>query len=246
LTRRILRLYPLPAQERATVYEDLELPPAGRRDASRPYVILNMVSSVDGRIAVKGKSSGIGSETDRRTMRTLRSKADAVMVGAGSLRAERLTLGLECPDGPQPLAVIATSSGDIPLEGNLIVGEGQEVLVITHEDVSLHSGEHRVLRLSAQSPGKLDLAEALELLKAEHGVELLLVEGGPRLNYSLISDHLADELFVTLAPKLLGGTPEESLAILNGPILAPRELDLLSAHLADDELYLRYALRPSE
>jgi 2,5-diamino-6-(ribosylamino)-4(3H)-pyrimidinone 5'-phosphate reductase len=245
LTRKILRLYPLPAQERSAIYEDLELPPAGRRDASRPYVIINMVSSVDGRISLKGKSSGIGSETDRQTMRALRSKADAVMVGAGTLRAERLTLGLEDPDGPQPLAVLATSSGDIPLEGNLVAGEGQEVLVITHEGVTVHSGGHRVLRLSGGSPGRLDLAEALELLKAEHAVDLLLVEGGPRLNYSLVSNDLADELFVTLAPKLFGGTPDESLAILNGPILASRELNLLSAHLATGELYLRYDLRPS-
>jgi 2,5-diamino-6-(ribosylamino)-4(3H)-pyrimidinone 5'-phosphate reductase len=245
LTGKILRLYPPPAREisASAIYEDLELPPPVHSETSRPYVIMNMVSSVDGRIAVDGKSSSIGSETDRQTMRTLRSKADAVMVGAGTLRAEKLTLGLDDPGGPQPLAVIATSSGDIPLEANLITAEGQEVLVITREDITLHSGEHRVLRLSAEGSGDLDLGEALEVLKAEHAVDLLLVEGGPRLNYSLISEDLADELFLTLAPTLLGGTPDQSLTILNGPVLVTREMKLLSAHLAGDELYLRYGLR---
>ncbi len=240
---KILRLYPLPARESSTIYEDLELPPAGRREASRPYVIMNMVSSVDGRIAVEGKSSRIGSETDRQTMRTLRSKADAVMVGAGTLRAERLTLGLDDPAWPQPLAVIATGSGDLPLESNLIANEGQEVLVISREQATVRPGDHRVLRLPADGSGNIDLPAALGALKAEQAVDLLLVEGGPRLNYSLISQNLADELFLTLAPKLVGGTPRESLSILDGPILAARDIKLLSAHLAGDELFLRYRLR---
>ena len=240
MTGKILRLYPLPAQEISAIYEDLELPPPERRDASRPYVIINMVASVDGRIALKGKASRIGSQTDRQTMLTLRSKADAVMIGAGTLRAEKLSLGLDDPAVPQPLAIIATTTGDPPLANNLIVSEQQEVLVIAPEDITVHSGG--VLRLSADRSGNIDLTEALRTLQAEHAVDLLLVEGGPSLNYSLISQNLADELFLTLAPKLLGGTLDESLAILDGPVLATRDINLVSAHLAGDELFLRYGL----
>ncbi len=127
----ILRLYPPPAREVSAVYEDLELPPTGHRDAVRPYVIINTVSSVDGRTTMEGKAAGIGSATDRRTMRTLRSKVDAVMIGAGTLRAEKLSLGLDGPDGlPQPLAIIVTDSGEVPLDEHLIVEEGQEVLIL--------------------------------------------------------------------------------------------------------------------
>ena len=147
LTGKMLRLYPLPVREVSAIYEDLDLGAARPRDASRPYVILNMVGSVDGRAAVEGKASGLGSETDRQTMRTLRARADAVMVGAGTLRAERLTLGLDARAGPQPLAVIATTSGAIPLEANLIVKEGQRVLVMAREDTAVRHGEHGVLGL---------------------------------------------------------------------------------------------------
>jgi len=244
LKARVLRLYPLPSTEITVgrVYEDLELPPPERLDPSRPYVIINMVSSVDGRAAVDGKSSRIGSEIDRRTMRALRSKADAVMVGAGTLRAERLSLGLDAPAGPQPLAVIVTGSGDIPLETNLVAVEGQDVLVVTHEGVAFRSGEHDVLRPSAERSGNLDLAEALVFLNANYAVELLLVEGGPSLNHSLLSQNLADELFLTLAPSLLGGTLHRGSTILDGPALSVGEMNLLSVHLAGDELYLRYRL----
>ncbi len=239
----VLRLYPLPVRESSAIYEDLDLRPAGGRKASRPYVIVNMVSSVDGRAALEGKASRLGSQADRQTMRTLRSKADAVMVGAGTLRAERLSLGLDAPAGPQPLAVIATSSGDIPLESNLITPEGQEVLVISHENVTIGSGYHRVVPLSADGSGNLDLAVALEVLKAEHGVDLLLVEGGPRLNHSLLSRDLADELFLTLAPMLIAGAHEAAPTILDGPALPARDMNLLSVHLCGDELFLRYDLR---
>jgi 2,5-diamino-6-(ribosylamino)-4(3H)-pyrimidinone 5'-phosphate reductase len=246
LTGKILRLYPLPAQELLAggIYEDLELPPPGRTETARPYVIVNMVSSVDGRTAVEGKSSRLGSETDRQTMRTLRSRADAVMIGAGTLRAERLSLGLDEPSGGQPLAVIVTKTGDVPLESNLVVGGRQQVLVVTTQDAPEHLDDRlresaRVLRAPATPSGAVNLGQALRILKAEHAVEVLLVEGGPNLNHDLISQHLADELFLTLAPKLLGGTSNE---LLDGPALAPIDAKLLSAHLAGSELFLRYAL----
>jgi 2,5-diamino-6-(ribosylamino)-4(3H)-pyrimidinone 5'-phosphate reductase len=249
LSGKILKLYPLPAKEIAgALYEDLELPLPGRRNPSRPYVVINMVSSIDGRTAIGGKASRIGSKTDRQAMRTLRSKADAVMIGANTLRAEKLSLGLDDPAGPQPLAVIVTKSGDVPIDSNLLVGDGQKVLVITthHAPETLDDRLRvRVLRFPpATLSGAVNLTEALKILKAEHAVELVLVEGGPSLNHALISSNLADELLLTLAPKLLGGAPDESPTILNGPALAARDVNLLSAHLAGDELFLRYSLHP--
>lgn len=249
MTGKITRLYPLPAQEVAAggLYEDLELPPLEYRDAWRPYVILNMVSSVDGKTAVEGKASRIGGETDRRTMRTLRSKSDAVMIGAGTLRAERLSLGLdEFSAGSQPLAVIVAGTGNVPLEENLIAHERQEVVVFAPQDapLDLHDSAARVLRVPAGTSSGVDLAEALKALKAEHAVDLLLVEGGPSLTYALISSNLADDLFLTLAPKMVGGTPGDPFTIVNGPALAARDINLLSVHLAGDELFLRYGLHP--
>jgi riboflavin-specific deaminase-like protein len=252
LTGKILRLYPHPAvlPPGEGIYEDLELPPENPRDPLRPYVIINMVSSVDGRSAVEGKSSSIGSETDRQTMRTLRSKADAVMVGAGTLRAEKLSLGVDEPPERQPLAVIATKTGDVPLEGNLVVGERQEVLVVSTQDSPEDLEDRlresvRVLRVPAAPSGAVNLGEALRILKAEYAVRLLLVEGGPSLNYALVSSSLADELFLTLAPKLLGGTRDEALTILDGPARLTSDVNLLAVHLTADELFLRYALHPT-
>ena len=191
----------------------------------RPYVIINTVSSVDGRTTMEGKAAGIGSRTDRRTMRTLRSKVDAVMIGAGTLRAEKLSLGLDGPDGlPQPLAIIVTGSGEVALEEHLIVEEGQEVLILLSDAAPRRVFDRLralapVMEAPADSTGAVDLARALLALEARRGVESLLVEGGPGLNHALISRNLVDELFLTVAPQLLGGSAERTLTLLRGPTL---------------------------
>ena len=243
----------MPARELAgeeEIYGDLE-PPAGE-DPARPFVFVNMVSSADGRAATSGKASGIGTAADRRVMRTLRAKADAVMVGGGTLRAERLSLGLDAEDGgPVPLGVVLTGTGDLPLERNLVRDRRQRVLVVLAEGadrgVERRVGDlAEVRRVPTEPSGRVALSGALGVLKTDYVVERLLVEGGPTVNRALISDHLADELFLTLAPTLLGQDAPGAPAILGGTLHEPYDLRLLSAHLAGDELFLRYALKGRE
>ena len=250
---KILRLYPPPAREVFAIYDDLDLPPTGNREGAGPYVIINTVSSVDGRTALGGKATGLGSGIDRQTMRNLRSRADAVMIGAGTLRAERLTLGLDEPGVPQPLAIIVTDKGEVPLEEHLIVEGAQEVLILLSDAAPKRVVERLatlapVMRAPADSTGAIDLEAALRTLKAERGVESLVVEGGPGLNHALISLNLVDELFLTVAPELLGGGADQTLTLLRGPMLPARDrptLDLVSIHLSGDELFLRYSLAPT-
>ena len=208
-----------------------------------------MVYTVDGGTAVAGKASGLGGEADRRVMRTLRSKADAIMIGGGTLRAEKLSLGLDAEDPrPRPIAVISTNTGDVPLARNLLRDERQRVLVLLAEGAG-KSAERRItdlaeVRYVPSASGAIDLAEALKILKSDYNVERLLVEAGPTLNQALISSNLADELFITLSPTLLllgGGGPDAS-AVISDPLPKPRSLSLLSAHLLGDELFLRYAI----
>jgi len=247
---KVLRLYPPPGREVSGIYEDLTLPPSRHGDAAKPYVIVNMVSSVDGRTSMEGKAAGMGSRIDRQTMRTLRSRADAVMIGAGTLRAEKLSLGLDETDGLQPLAIIVTHTGNIPLQDHLVATEEQEVLILLSDRVPQAVTERlrefaQVMKAPADSAGVVDLDRALRALKAERGVDVLVVEGGPGLNHGLISRNLVDELYLTVAPELLGGTAAETLTLLRGPEIPASgrpALELVSIHLADGELFLRYSL----
>ena len=134
MPEKALRLYPLPPIELhpAEIHKNLPIIlPNKSADGSLPNVSINMVGSVDGKAAAADKASGIGSSVDRQVMRNLRAGNDAVAVGANTLRAERLSLGLDKTPahGHQPLAVVVTGTGEVPLRENLITHDGQRVIL---------------------------------------------------------------------------------------------------------------------
>src|SRR5215217_1856459 len=219
------------------IYENTKIPMDNDIDSvghsTRPYVLLNMVQSADGKTAIEGKASRLGTDIDRSVMRDLRSRADAVMVGGGTVRAERLSLSLDPEDvRTVPRAVILTNSGNLPLEGNLVWDHRQEVLVLLSEradkDVERHLGRlAEIRRVPETQSGAIDVANALEIMKLNYGIDILLCEGGPALNHALISADLADELFVTMAPVLVGAnTPEEPGGFLKDRLRDPKALRL--------------------
>jgi riboflavin-specific deaminase-like protein len=229
------------------IYEDIKFPEDTR--TTRPYVFLNMVQSPDGKAAIEGKASRLGRDIDRSVMRTLRSRAHAVMIGGGTIRAEKLSLGLDAADTrPVPRAVILTNTGYLPLESNLVRDDRQDVLVLLSESAERGAERHlgrlaEIRRVPATKSGSIDVAKALEIVKSEYGVDVLLCEGGPRLNQALIGADLADELFVTMAPMLVGtNTTEEPKASLRDRPEDPKPLRLISTHVAGDELFLRYSI----
>ena len=183
-------------------------------------------------------------------MRVLRSKADAVMVGAGTLRAEKVSLTSEGRRTPEPLAVIVAGSGGVPLEENLLDAQRDGTIIVVSDSLpsettaALSHRAHVLVSPEGSSDHRPDLVEAIRLLKSRFRVSTLLVEGGPSLNHSLVSNGLVDELFLTLAPKLIGGPPVNAESILQGDYL-PNERGphrLVSAYLSGAELFLRYSL----
>jgi riboflavin-specific deaminase-like protein len=239
------------AENGGDIYYGLEFPRSGPDkpgSPSRPYVVVNMVSSVDGKARVgDGGVSGLGSPVDRSVMRSLRAKADAVMVGAGTVRAERLSLGLdEAGMDRQPTGIIVSSGTEsLPFENLVSLGE-QRVVVLSATDMrDVTEDRIEVLRAPTLGSGAVDLRATLEILKGNEGIEILLVEGGPSLNAALFARGLVDELFLTLAPKLLGGSAGTGSAatILDGAAEGrlPASLRLLSAFVVGDEMFLRYA-----
>lgn len=229
------------------IYHDLRFPESS---SGRPYTAINMVSTADGRISVRDRAGGIGGPVDRLAMRVLRSRVDAVMVGAGTVRSEKINLGLPrdlralLPES-NPLGVVISASGDVPLD-NVVPNEDERLLFL----VSEKAPEASEARLSARGEvrrleGKAsDYPAVLSLLREEYGVRRLLVEGGPSVNHALVGAGLVDELFLTFSPKLAGGAEPGGVGgILAGPPFEePASMRLLSAYEADGDLYLRYSL----
>jgi riboflavin-specific deaminase-like protein len=224
-----------------------------RAPPDRPYVAANMVATVDGRATLGGRTAAISSTSDRELFHRLREQVDAVMVGVGTIalerygplvrdaerRRRRVERGLE----PQPLAVTATRSLELPVQTPLFADPDSRIVVLTNSqrEAPAAGAQMTVERI----PGdELDLALGLRLLRERHGVRALLLEGGPTLLGAMVAARLVDELFLSLAPLLAGGAGEP--AIVEGLSLQPAAgLELRSALHDDGYLFLRYALRPA-
>jgi riboflavin-specific deaminase-like protein len=210
----------------------------------RPYVVLNMVESLDGRATVGGKVGALTGPVDQRILYRLRAQAEALLVGAGTVRNERYgSLFPDTPaDQPKPLVVIVSSRLDLPPDLPLFAERDARVLIATPSDGTLafdHAASVDYLRVPAVDGGA-DVASILAALRREHGVRSVVCEGGPTLNESLLGGALVDELFLSLSPLIVGGS-ERALADSasgNGPQVAT----LMSVATAENYLFLRYAL----
>lgn len=213
--------------------------------ADRPYVVINFVTTLDGRAAIGGRSGPIGSDVDSEMLQRLRTRVDAVMIGAGTMRAERYGRMVSDPQlralrervglAPDPLAVIVSGRLDLPWDAPLFTDGGGRVVVFTAADTDPPETETplQVVRHT----DRVDLGAALSWLRAETDVRALLCEGGPGTHAQLQREGLADELFLTFAPKLSGGLEPH---IIEGEL--PEVIGMELAWLLDNggELFARY------
>jgi riboflavin biosynthesis pyrimidine reductase len=216
----------------------------------RPRVVADMVASVDGRAAVDGRSVALGNPADRELLRELRTAADAILVGTGTLRAERYASLLDDDQrarrvaaGRPPHPVLATVSRRLALpiaEAPVFDEPGVPIVVFTESDGAAPrvAADVEVVRFVA---GTLTLVGVLEALGAR-GVRGVLCEGGPSLLRQLVAEGGLDELLLTIAPVLAAG---DGPTILAGDPLTPGppRLELRDVHRADDHLFLHYGLQ---
>jgi riboflavin biosynthesis pyrimidine reductase len=213
---------------------------------SRPYVMLNMVSTADGHATLAGRSRLLSSRADRELFHALRLTVDAVMAGAQTVRVERY--GRIIPDEPrrrlrverglgeEPLACIVSAGLALQPDIPLLAEPTARVAILTPSAASLPACAAEVYYIRAERDGQLDLPAALTELRERFSVRTLLCEGGPHLNAQLLAAGLVDEL--------AGGDPGaggEALRIIAGPELdPPAELELMSVLESESHLFLRY------
>lgn len=180
----------------------------------RPYVMLKLAQTLDGKIAprpgVPGAISGLRAQ---RWVHRLRSRVGAVLVGGGTLRADNPKLTCRHPrhTGAQPWAVVATRrlpDVDAPLA--LLRHTPQHTIFLTSKAERCSQRATALLDLGchvyglAENATGIDLAAGLTLLRREHGCHHVLVEGGGTLAANLLAAGLADEILLVISPRVLG------------------------------------------
>jgi riboflavin biosynthesis pyrimidine reductase len=242
-----------------------------------PYIIGNFVTTLDGVVALNEPGHAGGGEIsgwsrhDQMVMGLLRAMADAVIVGAGTLRSVpqhrwtaqyiyppladvyqqlRSSLGKPAP----PLNVIVTAHGEVSLDLPVFQSGEVPVLLVTTAQGAERIRTQRLppsMQLSSvKSAGSLSARAILEAVSRVRECEVILVEGGPQLMGDFFAGQSLDELFLTLAPQIAGrdGTVERP-GLVMGKRFAPEHPlwgTLVSVKRGDSHLFLRYAFTMKE
>ncbi len=221
------------------LYRPFDQPPG-----SRPHVAVNMISTLDGRASIEGRSKELGSEADSEHLLGLRTRFDAVMVGGGTMRSERYGRIVRQPEfhrqrlaaglAAEPLAVIISGNLDLPFDAPLFTDGHGKVLIFTRKKKAPETSTP--VELVTREEG-IEMTEVMAHLRHREGVRALLCEGGPHLFGQLLAAGLVDDLFLTITPVATGG---EAPRILEGelPSRAGFKLDRLLE--AEGDLFARY------
>jgi riboflavin biosynthesis pyrimidine reductase len=245
-----------------------------REDLARPFIVGNFVQTLDGVVSLKipGLSGGADisgrNEEDTFIMGLLRCCADAVIVGEETYRvaeghlwtaefiypklkdefhALRRTLEKRTT---HPLTVIASGKGNVDLNGALFTQSGVKSVVLTtkrgKEQIERRHGATLPCDVQVLSgEASLQPSDMAAVLYEVYGVKVLLHEGGPRLFAPFLQHHLVDELFLTIAPQVVGrGSMRERPAFSGELSFSPAEalwgIPVSIKTAASGHLFLRY------
>ncbi|MEK7468416.1 MAG: dihydrofolate reductase family protein [Planctomycetota bacterium] len=215
----------------------------------RPFTTAIVAMSLDGKIATRDRDdTAFSSRADRRFLNEKRAQSDALVVGAGTVRAGdppmRVSPRSLLKDRPEPLRAVVSRlcllSPDL-----MVFGPGSKTLVFTCEDAS--PGARKALSGAAEvrvSKGSVvRAAEVLEALGAL-GAKRVLVEGGGELIWAFLEEDLLDEIHVTLCPVAIGGQTAPTPAGGAGFDAASlKRAKLIDVRREGDELFLHYSFR---
>ena len=234
----LARLGAVGSDELTALHRDLLDPPS---HDGRPHLAVNFVMTADGRVSFQGRSE-IGTRTDRALMFHLRSLADAVMIGAGTLRVDPFAPSVKDRDR-QPLAIVVSRTCELPLDNRFFAHPGERLVATAASAAPAAVAAVRAAGALVEAFGDtdVDLARLLGALR-ERGVRFLLCEGGPTLAGQLLALRSVDELFLTHAT-LITAEPDARRLFEGGRPVGTVRVEPVTLHERDGERYERSKVR---
>ncbi len=238
----------LPPIAEAVDADDVYAADDRRRADGRAWVMVNMISSLDGAISIDGVSGGLGGPADKRVFSAIRAVADVIVVGAGTVLAENYRRPetppaqqrrrIERGQSPTPRLAIVSAGLSVPPDHRVLDPEAPPLL-LTHASAPPDRRAALADKVELVDVGStsVDLSAAVAAL-SDRGARVILVEGGPTLNGAFVDAGLVDELCLTLSPLLVGGDGPGIVAGADGS--EGRRFRLERVLHDDDLLFLRY------
>ena len=224
------------------------------RKAPRPFVTVNFAPTWDARVSTRNLTpSDFSSARDKRRLLEIRSSGDAVLAGAGTVSADRMSMGLPAMELREqrqargqsefPLRVLISNSGKLDPRWQIFQKDFSPLHIFSTElmpqRVRQALADKTILHLDAAP--EVDLLKMMRVLRRKYAVRRLVCEGGPTLLRSLLTADLVDELHVTLCPRIFGGLTAPTLTGLAGESFPESiKLSLREMEVVDGECFLRY------
>jgi 2,5-diamino-6-(ribosylamino)-4(3H)-pyrimidinone 5'-phosphate reductase len=184
----------------------------------RPHVLMMSEITADGKLTLKkGASSKIlmkymAHETELLLHQT-RAEYDAIMVGANTIRIDNSFLTVRYVQGKNPLRVIPCSMADLPADAHVLGKDAPTAIAVCEaappENVELI--RNRGVQVIVAGKTHVELPLLMRVLKEKFGINKLMIEGGPTLNWHMLHDHLVDEIRLIHLPFIVGGSDTPSL-----------------------------------
>ncbi|WP_456341918.1 RibD family protein [Thermovibrio sp.] len=184
----------------------------------RPYVLIVSEVTIDGKLTLaRGVSSKeimkLMDDEANRYLQQIRAECDGIMVGANTVRIDNPNLTVRYVEGENPIRVIPTSTGDIPLDSNVLNTEVAPTIIAVSERApaeKVREFEERGAKVVVAGKERIDFPLLLARLK-ELGINKLMVEGGSKVNWELLRNDLIDEIRLIHLPVVVGGDDVPSL-----------------------------------
>jgi 2,5-diamino-6-(ribosylamino)-4(3H)-pyrimidinone 5'-phosphate reductase len=226
----------------------------------RPRILVNFAMTVDGKTSTARLTpANFTSKYDKRRLLEIRALGDALLVGRNTVQTDNMSMGLpdenlrkarlERGQSEFPLRVVVSNSGNLPLQ--LSIFKHQFSPIVVYSTTRMNTAKQEELktraRLHLSERDKLYLPEVLSDLFQNHGIRTLVCEGGPTLARGLAEIDAIDELYLTVAPFLVGGIEAPGLLGRPGPFLSrSRFYRLESIKVVSAECYLHYIAKGAE
>jgi len=224
-----------------------------------PKVIANFAISADGKVTTTNPAPAtFTSPEDKARLRWIRSLGDALLVGAKTVAADTMTMGLSDPklqaerrkrgQSAEPLRVIVSNSGKIDPDWKVFKNDNSPLLVFSTKkmsaDLQTRLAPRCDLWLSDKPP--LNLKGVLQTLRENYGIKTVICEGGPSLFGALVKEGLINELYLTIAPVIFGGSASPTLTGKpTGFLEPPLRMKLLEVKAGTKEIFAHYKARRS-
>ena len=223
-----------------------------------PYVMMNMAMSADGKISTRLREPiTLGTVHDRLLMDRLRAQADAVIIGAGTLRVDGFPLLVRNSDvrrrrtsrgmDPHPVNILLSRSLAIPTHRLFFENPTTRKIIYTSRSAGLKKRKQleRYAEIVLVPVRSSFLKYVLSDLTGR-GFKKVLVEGGGELNFSFFREGLVDEIYLTITPRIIGGGGAPTVVDGRGFLKHNHiKLGLRSVKRVGNELFLRYRVGPT-